>query len=276
MSRMKSKTLACILLGGAIVLASSCESGSFGDASIDGDIDVDTDTDVETDADVGTDADVDSDADSDGDDDLDGDLDTAPDSDTDVVGRRCGDGSCNDGETSVDCPVGCCRPSLSVGPRRGSDSPTLVRPAYDYAPSVMHYGVYRMWWCGGVAGDHILYAEADRLDGPWHARGSHVSGTFDDVFQPTGDHTDFDGTHTCDPSVVRVHGTYYMYYGGYPSTADGDTTRIGVASSEDGLRWARMNDGRPIVVPARCRLEIGGRGMSPLVIAGGVDGSWPT
>ncbi len=113
-------------------------------------------------------------------------------------------------------------------------------------------GTYRMWWCGGVAGDHILYAEADSLDAPWHARGSTVPGSWNDVFQPTGNPADFDGAHVCDPSVVRVDGTYYMYYGGYPDLAlTGQTTRIGVAQSDDGLTWTRLNNGQPIIVPAR-------------------------
>jgi hypothetical protein len=113
-----------------------------------------------------------------------------------------------------------------------------------------------MWWCAGVAGDYIAYAEASSLDGPWHAHGSSVGGTFDLVFSPTGNTADFDGTHVCDPSVVRVDGVYYMYYGGYPATTfpspDGmATTRIGVARSVDGRSWTRLNGGRPILSPAR-------------------------
>ena len=62
-------------------------------------------------------------------------------------------------------------------------------------------GKYRMWWCGGVAGDHILYSESQNFDGPWSLPKS--------VFQPTGNGKDFDGLHTCDPSVIRVRGIYY-------------------------------------------------------------------
>lgn len=115
----------------------------------------------------------------------------------------------------------------------------------------MQDGVYRMWWCGGIAGDHILYAEASSLDGPWHAHGSSTPGTYDDVFQPTGNGADFDGVHTCDPSVVRVDGVYYLYYGGLGSQAGSDTTQIGAARSDDGMSWARLNGGAPIIVPAR-------------------------
>ncbi|PTL84964.1 beta-xylosidase [Vitiosangium sp. GDMCC 1.1324] len=132
---------------------------------------------------------------------------------------------------------------------RGGDTPVLTRTPYDYVPSVMKDGVYRMWWCGGVAGDYILYAEANSLSGPWHARGSTTANSYDVVFRPTGNSAQFDGAHTCDPSVIRVDGTYYMYYGGY---GDGTgTTMIGVASSPDGLNWTRLNGGNPILTPAR-------------------------
>jgi predicted GH43/DUF377 family glycosyl hydrolase len=116
--------------------------------------------------------------------------------------------------------------------------------AYNYAPTVMQDGVFRTWWCAGVAGDHILYAESSSLNGPFHARGSNAA--YQDVFAPTGTRT-FDGIHTCDPSVIRVNATYYMYYGGFDSSTN--TTEIGVAQSSDGLTWARLNGGSPIVVP---------------------------
>ncbi|RKG82521.1 beta-xylosidase [Corallococcus exercitus] len=132
---------------------------------------------------------------------------------------------------------------------RGGNAPVYSRTSYDYVPSVMKDGVYRMWWCGGIAGDYILYAEADSLGGPWHARGSTAANSYNTVFRPTGNAAQFDGIHVCDPSVIRVDATYYMYYGGY---GDGTgTTMIGVASSPDGLNWTRLNGGNPIIVPAR-------------------------
>jgi hypothetical protein len=141
---------------------------------------------------------------------------------------------------------------------RGSDNPVFVNGAsYDYSPSVMLDGVYRMWWCcgstsGGVAGDHICYAEASSLDGPWHAHGNGTANTHDEVFHGTGNLGDFDGTHTCDPSVIRVEdGTYYMYYGGLAENAPSSWTRIGVASSPDGFNWTRLNGGKAIIDAAR-------------------------
>ncbi|MGF1500140.1 MAG: beta-xylosidase [Elainellaceae cyanobacterium] len=117
----------------------------------------------------------------------------------------------------------------------------IQRASYDYAPSVMLDGRYRMWWCGGVAGDFILYAEAESLDGPWS---DPIP-----VFQPTGNAAQFDGLHTCDPSVVRAAGRYYLYYGGLAADTPGNATQIGVAQSRDGLTWTRLNGGQPILVP---------------------------
>jgi hypothetical protein len=42
------------------------------------------------------------------------------------------------------------------------------------------------------------------------------------------------------------------------------------------LRIRFSLDHAPTAMPARCRLELGAPGPSPLVIDGGVDGSWPT
>ena len=42
------------------------------------------------------------------------------------------------------------------------------------------------------------------------------------------------------------------------------------------LRVRFSLDRDPVALPARCRLELGGLGATPLVIEGNVDGSWPT
>ncbi|MDX3763531.1 beta-xylosidase [Streptomyces sp. AK02-04a] len=126
----------------------------------------------------------------------------------------------------------------------------MADSAYDYAPTVMFDGVYRMWWCGQapeqkVPGDDILYAESSSPDGPFQARGSAAPHQI--VFEGTGNGS-FDNEHTCDPSVVRVNGTYYLYYGA--ERHDGEPTTIGVASSPDGFNWTRVNNDQPIIAPA--------------------------
>jgi hypothetical protein len=140
---------------------------------------------------------------------------------------------------------------VPTGAYRRSPAPIVPSSGYDYAPSVMEDGVYKMWWCGQegggvVPGDDIFYAESTSLDGPFHARGQTAPG-FQRVFDGTGTPGTFDGDHACDPSVLRVNGTYFMYYGGL-GTED-IYTDIGLASSPDGLNWTRLNGGRPIIRP---------------------------
>lgn len=122
---------------------------------------------------------------------------------------------------------------------------------YNYAPSVLwDGGRYRMWWCSqlGIAnppGDDILLAESGSMNGPF--RGPDGRGGTP-VF--SGSAARFDAMHTCDPSVLKVGGTYYMYYTG----AAGDHAHgnaIGLATSPDGRVWTRANGGRPLVTAAR-------------------------
>ncbi|NRN64336.1 Beta-xylosidase [Kibdelosporangium sp. 4NS15] len=56
----------------------------------------------------------------------------------------------------------------------------------------------------------------------------------------------FDGRHTCDPSVIRVGGTYYLYYTGAPNDHSSGNA-IGLATSPDGVTWTRAKGGEPIV-----------------------------
>jgi hypothetical protein len=154
----------------------------------------------------------------------------------------------------IACPV----PVLSVQAARGGNHVVLSVPDnYEYVPSVMLDGGYRMWMCQGhyegaspgrtYHGDQIAYATAPTPTGPWS--------TPVPVFRNSGDRLRFDGMHTCDPSVVRVHGRYYLYYGGHNDIVFPDpgyrASAIGVAVSHDGLSWTRLNGGRPIVTAVR-------------------------
>ncbi len=121
---------------------------------------------------------------------------------------------------------------------------------YDYTPTIMQDGKYRMWWCGAAEGpgDNILYAESTSLSGPFTA--PNGTDPYLVVFRGTNDGTSFDSEHTCDPSVIRVNGTYYMYYGGLQKDSGPLPTEIGLAQSSDGITWTRMNNGNAIIVPA--------------------------
>lgn len=114
---------------------------------------------------------------------------------------------------------------------------------YNYAPTLMaDGGRVRMWWCSQLIsapppGDDVLYAEAPTPNGPFDGGRA--------VFSGSGG--GFDGRHTCDPSVLRVNGTFYLYYTGAASD-HGSGNAIGVATSTDGVTWTRANGGQPIVV----------------------------
>lgn len=91
-----------------------------------------------------------------------------------------------------------------------------------YAPDVMRDGkLLRMWYGGqGKDGhDRIFYAES--TDGEkWVRKGIVLR--------------DDKANHVNDPSVVKVHGKFFMYY---THTEKGVVDRIDVAISEDGLKW---------------------------------------
>ncbi|WP_306999449.1 glycoside hydrolase family protein [Amycolatopsis thermophila] len=121
---------------------------------------------------------------------------------------------------------------------------------YNYGPTLMSDGgTTRMWWCSQYPGalppgDDVLYAESGSLDGPFTGPGGSVPPAV-----LSGNPGQFDGVHACDPSVIRVDGTYYLYYTG----AAGDHAlgnSIGLATSTDGITWQRAGGGRPIVDPA--------------------------
>jgi hypothetical protein len=142
---------------------------------------------------------------------------------------------------------------------------------YNYAPSVLwDGGRYRIWWCSqlGIAnppGDDILLAESGSMDGPF-AGPDGRGGT--PIF--SGSFTGFDAVHTCDPSVIKVGGTYYMYYTG----AAGDHAHgnaIGLATSPDGRVWTRANGGQPLVTASRnvYRDNTYGAGQPSALYAGG-------
>jgi hypothetical protein len=115
---------------------------------------------------------------------------------------------------------------------------------YNYAPAVLaEGGRYRMWWCSqldfaGPPGDDILLAESSSLDG----------GFADPAPVFSGSTTGFDAVHVCDPSVIKVGGTYYLYYTGWGGEEPLGNT-IGLATSPDGRVWTRAD--RPVLGPSR-------------------------
>ncbi|GAA2802666.1 beta-xylosidase [Saccharopolyspora taberi] len=166
-------------------------------------------------------------------------------------------------------------PTLTLTSAGGRESPGVVAagglPApYNYGPTVVaEDGRYRAWWCSqlpgvGPAGDDILHASSPDLGAPFTADAAPAVPVFSG--QPGG----FDAMHTCDPSVLRVGGRYYLYYTG----AAGDHAHgnaIGVASSDDGLAWRRESGGRPVVTSSHqvVRPNVYGAGQPSAVFLDG-------
>ncbi|MFI9010582.1 beta-xylosidase [Actinosynnema sp. NPDC053489] len=135
------------------------------------------------------------------------------------------------------------RQSAGVVAHGGGDAP------YNYAPTLLlEGGKHRMWWCSqlGAAqpgGDDVLYAESAGVDGPFTAPDGNPSTPV-----LSGSTAGFDAMHTCDPSVIRVDGTYYLYYTGAERDDHANGSAVGVATSKDGLTWTRA--GQAIVGPS--------------------------
>ncbi|ANZ35833.1 beta-xylosidase [Lentzea guizhouensis] len=143
------------------------------------------------------------------------------------------------------------RNQIALKTELGRQSPGVVVAGagdapYNYAPAVMFDGgKVRTWWCSQLSaappgGDDVLYSEGPGLDGPMS--------TAVPVFSGSG--TSFDAMHTCDPSLIKIGGTYYMYYTGASRDNHANGSSVGVATSPDGIGWTRANNGQSIVVPS--------------------------
>ena len=135
----------------------------------------------------------------------------------------------------------------------------IHRVAYNYAPAVIHDGaLYHLYWCAGADGDTILHLQAPALAGPW--RPASFWSRFDVALRPTRSPLDFDGRHTCDPNVIKLGGTFYLYYTG--EAKDGALGAIGVAASRDAIHFERLNGGKPIVLPAKSNATYAADGLT--------------
>jgi hypothetical protein len=123
----------------------------------------------------------------------------------------------------------------------------LTKPNYDYAPSVMNdNGIYRMWWCGlkqSSQGDAIWYATSTNAIN-WSTPQQVLTAT------PNSQESNGQATgHTCDPSVVKVNGTFYMYY--TSAGLSGGNNQIFLATSTNGVNWTKrtVNEAITPVIP---------------------------
>ena len=96
---------------------------------------------------------------------------------------------------------------------------------------------YKMWYSGFVEGGttFIMYATSD--DGlTWNKYSNHP------VINP-GQGT-WDGSHVQPGPVIKISGTYHMYYSGFND--QNSKWGIGLATSLDGINWEKKSD--PILI----------------------------
>ena len=93
-----------------------------------------------------------------------------------------------------------------------------------YAPEVLiEGGLYRMWYGGQGRDGHDRIHLAESNDGKtWTRRGVVI------------DHGE--ANHVNDPSIVKVHGTYFLYS---TRAGAGVVDEIALATSQDGITWER-------------------------------------
>lgn len=157
-------------------------------------------------------------------------------------------------------------------------------PKTDHGATLLRDGKRtRLWWCGRNGGKKgagrgdtvILHASARSLADRFtetsgtkrgDKRGKQRGNTPQVVF--SGGKGGFDATHTCDPSVINVDGVYYLYYTG-TTGKPGAGNAIGLATSKNGTRWRRANDGKPIVRPERPKRDGYGAGRPAVVYLDG-------
>ncbi|RKX40128.1 MAG: hypothetical protein DRP64_13135, partial [Verrucomicrobia bacterium] len=114
---------------------------------------------------------------------------------------------------------------------------------YNYCPSFLYdeeEGLYKIWLCGAVAGDYIVYKEASTLEGLKYA-------ATENVLAPSGNPSKFDQIHVCDPNVFHYAGdVFYMTYTGGADVYD--QGGIGVAISYDrGRTWTKLHNGERVL-----------------------------
>lgn len=121
-------------------------------------------------------------------------------------------------------------------------------------PSVIRAGgTYRMWFTGVRATAHgespYLFRTAIGLATSRDGLRWTLANEGRPVLPPGGEGT-FDALATGQPTVLRSGNRYLMWYGGADGRQSADSVRIeriGAAESRDGVRWTRLNGGRPVL-----------------------------
>ena len=77
----------------------------------------------------------------------------------------------------------------------------------------------------------------------FHCRGVH------NPLLERGEYGSWDSRHLADVDIIRVGGTWYMYYAGASWVRGTKRVAIGLALSDDGMVWRKVS--RPVLEPSR-------------------------
>jgi len=127
-------------------------------------------------------------------------------------------------------------------------------------PSVLKDGsTYRMWLSGGIPKDpkHIVVSvyQATSHDG--------ISWKIDPkpCLKPNDDRLAWDSLRIETPTVIKVDGTYHLYYTGFDEkTALAGTGSVGHATSTDGVHWTKDPANPVVAAQTKDRFQWGTRG----------------
>ncbi|MBM4355680.1 MAG: hypothetical protein FJ109_18135 [Deltaproteobacteria bacterium] len=170
------------------------------------------------------------------------------------AGKQCGDdgcgGSCGTCPGGQQCDGAQCKADIVAGTLASSfRGTTLIRNGHDYGPTIVQDGgSWHMWWCGAPsqpgAWDSVWYASSpDGLN--WTCPVEAIKVTKGSL----------DGSAVCDPDVVKVGGTWYLYYTGINSDFDWSNRVFLATAGSPGGPWTKhpSNDNpQPVLQDPAC------------------------
>lgn len=113
---------------------------------------------------------------------------------------------------------------------------------------------------GSEGGPGITYAVAESPEGPWVKSGNKL-------LWPSGNESDWDGTHNDDTNIIFYRGKWYLYYKGKPLMNGERTsanTRVGVAISENLLGPYEKYENNPVFPGHAFTAWINGDGVAAI------------
>ncbi len=126
-------------------------------------------------------------------------------------------------------------PVLDKGKTGSWDANSVLRPSVYYDDDLQKY---HMWYSGWGVSEIAMIGHATSEDGiQW------VKDTLNNPVLSPDTVRSFYDTWIWGPAVIKYADTLLMYFAGY----DGDTVRIGYATSLDGVEWEVQNNDEPVL-----------------------------